>query len=198
MQLFIPTLITVVIAAILAFFIIPRTGALILASVSLLALIAAGVHHYNLFYSEYMLSTWQNGLAANASFLILGLAILFIIGAIFYMFTGGGSVGATGAVNTVQEALTAPFEAMSNSMEKAINSPPGNSSGGIGNVFSNAFQTVTGAANAMTGAVSGAVNAVANAPKNVMKVANNAVGNLARRSNLSPLIPGTSFRASEI
>lgn len=188
MQLFIPTLITVVIAAVLAFLVIPRTGALILASISLLALIAAGVHHYNLFYSEYMLSTWQNGLAENASFIILGLAIVFIIGAIFFMFTGGAS-GVTGGVNSVQEALSAPFEAMSNSMEKTLNAET-NVGTGITNTFANAMKTVTGAANAVTGAVTGAANAVVNAPKNIM--------NMAKRNNLSPLIPGTSFRASEI
>lgn len=185
MQLFIPALITVVIAAILAFLVIPRTGALILASVSLLALIAAGIHHYNLFYSEYMLSTWQNGLGENASFIILGLAIIFIIGAIFYMFTGGAA-GAIGGVNSIQEALSAPFESMSNSMEKTMNAEPN-----IGTVntnpFANAMKTVTGV-------VSGAANAVKNMPGNIAKVVNDT----AKRNNLSPLIPGTSFRASEI
>ena len=47
-----------------------------------------------MFYSEYYLSTWQNGLAAYAPFVILGLAILFIIGAIFYMFSGGAAPSA--------------------------------------------------------------------------------------------------------
>ncbi len=189
MQLFLPTLITVVIAAILAFLVIPRTGALILASVSLLALIAAGIHHYNLFYSEYMLSTWQNGLGANASFIILALAIVFIISSIFYMFTGGGG-GAAGAVNTVQEALSAPFEAMTNSMEKTMNAqPPTTNSSNTGGLFSNAIETVTKAANA-------AVNTASNLASNAMKATNAVVNN--GRKNLSPLIPGLGFRASEI
>jgi hypothetical protein len=188
MQLFLPTLITVVIAAILAFLVIPRTGALILASVSLLALIAAGIHHYNLFYSEYMLSTWQNGLGANASFVILALAIIFIIGSIFYMFVGvaaGGTGAATGAVNTIQEALAAPFEAMSSSMEKTINAQPAGTSG-ITNMITTAIQNVKGAANTVTNAIS-----------NVAKVTNNVV-NVGRRNNISPLLPGLDFRASQI
>ncbi len=188
MQLFLPTLITVVIAAILAFLVIPRTGALILASVSLLALIAAGIHHYNLFYSEYMLSTWQNGLGANASFIILALAIVFIISSIFYMFTGGGG-GAAGAVNTVQEALSAPFEAMTNSMEKTMNAEPSTTNTNKGGLFSNAIETVTKAANAV-------VNTASNVASNAVKATNAVVNN--GRKNMSPLIPGLGFRASEI
>jgi hypothetical protein len=52
--------------AFFAFFVIPKTGPMILAGVSLVALIAAGIHHYKMFYSEYYLSTWQNGLTSYA------------------------------------------------------------------------------------------------------------------------------------
>jgi len=188
MQLFIPTLITIVIAAVLAFIVIPRTGALILASVSLLALIAAGIHHYNLFYSEYMLSTWQNGIGANASFIILGLAIVFIIGSVFYMFTGTGtSVAANiGSINSVQEALAAPLNAMSQSMEQVMNTKPSvENTGGITGAFNKGLDAITNVANVVT--------------NNVNTVVNNALnGAKANASKFSPIIPGTNFRASEI
>ena len=48
MELFLPSLFVVVIAALLAFVIIPRMGSMILAITSLIALILAGYHHYNL------------------------------------------------------------------------------------------------------------------------------------------------------
>lgn len=187
MQLFIPSVITIVIAAVLAFLVIPRTGALILASISLLAVIAVGIHHYNLFYSEYMLSTWQNGIGANASFIVLALAIVFIISSILYMFKGGASTDATGAaagaVNTVKDAFTAPFEAMTASVEKVANATsatPANT-GNVG---------ATGFFNKGLAAVTGAVNAVANT------VATNMSKNNANKA--SPLIPGLGFRASEV
>lgn len=171
MQLFIPSVITIVIAAVLAFLVIPRTGALILASVSLLAVIAVGLHHYNLFYSEYMLSTWQNGIGANASFIVLGLAILFIISSILFMFKGGADTGAAaGAVNSVKDALSAPFEGMTASVEKVANA----SNSGVAGFFNKGLAAVNGAVNAAT----------------------NAVKNNANKT--SPLIPGLGFRASEL
>jgi hypothetical protein len=186
MQLFIPSVITIVIAAVLAFLVIPRTGALILASVSLLAVIAVGIHHYNLFYSEYMLSTWQNGIGANASFIVLGLAIVFIISSILFMFKGGSGADATGAaagaVNSVKDALSAPFESMAASAEKVANASNAAASGNSGN------SGVTGFFNKGLAAVTGAVNGATNAAKPAKNNANKS----------SPLIPGLGFRASEV
>ncbi len=185
MQLFIPSVITIVIAAVLAFLVIPRTGALILASVSLLAVIAVGLHHYNLFYSEYMLSTWQNGIGANASFIVLALAIVFIISSILFMFRGGDSgstaaaTAASGAVNTVKEALSAPFEAMTASVEKVANATSTNAANsGAAGFFNKGLAAITGVANA-------AKSAVTNATKN-------------NANKTSPFIPGLGFRASEV
>jgi len=190
MQLFIPSVITIVIAAVLAFLVIPRTGALILAGVSLLAIIAVGIHHYNLFYSEYMLSTWQNGIGANAPFLVLGLAIVFIISSILFMFTGGAGASAnktaTGAVNSVQDALSAPFENLSESVKNVVNATP-----------ANALNTgATGFFNKGLAAVTGATNAIKNAASNVATNATNVVKNNALK--VSPMIPGLGFRASEV
>jgi hypothetical protein len=189
MQLFIPSVITIVIAAMLAFLVIPRTGALILAGVSLLAIIAVGIHHYNLFYSEYMLSTWQNGIGANASFLVLGLAIVFIISSILFMFTGGAGASAnkaTDAVNSVQDALSAPFENLSESVKNVVNATP-----------ANALNTgATGFFNKGLAAVTGAANAFKNAASNVATNATNVVKNNALK--VSPMIPGLGFRASEV
>ena len=192
MQLFIPSVITIVIAAVLAFLVIPRTGALILAAVSLLAIITVGIHHYNLFYSEYMLSTWQNGIGANASFIVLGLAIVFIISSILFMFTGGvgASAGnAAGAVNSVQEALSAPFETFSESVKNVANATPSNVLNiGATGFFNKGLAAVTGATNFMKNAATNAAEQVSNVT-NVVK--NNAL-------KASPMIPGLGFRASEV
>ena len=175
MELFLPSLLILVLMAFFAFLIIPRTGPMILAAVSLIALIAAGIHHYKMFYSEYYLSTWQNGLAAYAPFVVLGLAILFIIGAIFYMFSGGETKAAI--VNAVSTPMEAIQEAVSNS---AANMPPAAS----------ATNPVTAAINQGIQAVANVSGSQPNRPPNVQRSNQNAVR--------SPNIPGLGFPASAV
>jgi hypothetical protein len=170
MELFLPSLFVVVIAALLAFLVIPRMGSLILAITSLIALVLAGVHHYNLFYAEYQLSTWQNGIGANAPFFILGLALLFIIGAVYYMFTGS-------SLAAVKNMLpnTSPIEEIQNAVQNSVeNMPP---------------------ANTATNAATAAIN---NGLKNMMGALNNKPANNRSANNKSQAIPGLNFRPSEI
>jgi hypothetical protein len=130
MELFLPSLFVVVIAALLAFVIIPRMGSMILAITSLIALVLAGIHHYNLFYAEYQLSTWQNGIGANAPFFILGLALLFIIGSIFFIFTGSAPVTLAKVANMLPES--SPLEELTERVEKSVtNMPPANTATNI-------------------------------------------------------------------
>lgn len=183
MELFLPSLFIVVIAALLAFVIIPRMGSMILAITSLIALILAGYHHYNLFYSEYQLSTWQNGIGANAPFFILGLAILFIIGAVFYMFTGGvASVANIANIGNVKNMLpnTSPFEEIQNAVQNSIaNMPPANTATNpVTEVFNTGLRNIVG---------------------NIGPVANNrGANNKPANKNNKSLIPNLGFRASEI
>ena len=83
-------------------------GGTILVVVSILALIAAGVHHYAMFSSEYALSTWQLGLQANAAWVVLGFALVFVLAALFYMF---GSPSQAATVATPLKSLQAAAEA---------------------------------------------------------------------------------------
>jgi hypothetical protein len=181
MELFLPSLMIIVVMAFFAFLVIPRTGPMILAAVSLVALIAAGIHHYKMFYSEYYLSTWQNGLAAYAPFVILGLAILFIIAAIFYMFSGGETKSAiANAVSTPMEAIQ---EVVSNSV---ANMPPAST-----------------ATNPLTAAINKGINAAANVVGNTgpAPVANRPVNrppNRPANALKSPNIPGLGFPPSAV
>lgn len=186
MELFLPSLIVILIAAIFAFFVVPKMGSMILAITSLVALIAAGIHHYSLFYSEYQLSTWQNGLGANAPFVVLGIAFLFIISSIYYMFTGASS--------TVTNALSAPITAITESVENAVNTMP----------------SANTATNPMTAALNTTIKSIIptiadNNKKNNSSFfgSNNKKNNTSffglnnKKNNSSPLIPGLGFKASE-
>jgi hypothetical protein len=149
MELFLPGLIVLLLAAFFIFLILPRMGPMILAVVSIVALLAAGIHHYSMFHSEYALSTWQYGLAAYAPWVVLGLALLFIIGAILFVF--GGSEGRAAVVN----AVSTPMEAIQNAVVGSANAMP----------------SANTATNPVTAAINSGLNAIVGS--NTNKPANN-------------------------
>lgn len=122
MELFLPGLVTLLLAGFFVFLVLPRFGTTVLVITSLVALILAGIHHYSMFSSEYRLSTWQVGLAGYAPWIVVILAIFFIIGAMQYLFTKGDA-----PIETITKNLTASFNAMTtnrptNGITGAINS----------------------------------------------------------------------------
>ena len=83
-----------------------------------------------MFSSEYRLSTWQVGLAGYAPWIVVILAIFFIIGAMQYIFKPStGFIGTAGPapIETITKNLSASFNAMTtnrptNGITGAINS----------------------------------------------------------------------------
>jgi hypothetical protein len=175
MELFLPGLLVLVIVALFAFLIIPRTGPMILAVISLIALIAAGVHHYKLFSSEYALSTWQYGLASYAPWITLGLALLFIIGAISFIFA------APETKSKVLNSVSTPMQQIQAAVQESVQAMP---------PATTATNAVTGAFNRGIAAITQPEGAPAAAPSS---------SNQNRRPNQgqSPLVPGVGFPASQ-
>ncbi len=172
MELFLPGLIVFVLVAFFAFLVIPKTGPMILAVASLIALIAAGVHHYQLFSYEYSLSTWQYGLASYASYIVLGLALLMIIAAISFVFMGSENKA------KVMEAVATPMEQIQTAVKNSIQQMPNASS----------------ATNPLTAAINRGVNAMTG-PAGPMAMEAPRPPNVTNQR--SPIIPGLGFRASE-
>jgi hypothetical protein len=105
MELFLPGIIVVLLAAFFIFLIIPRFGATILVGASVLALCMAMYNHLSLFGSEYRLSTWQMGLAASAPWFVLLLSFIFVIGALQHIFSGSGPSISEQISNSVKNSL---------------------------------------------------------------------------------------------
>jgi hypothetical protein len=91
MELFLPGVIVLLLAAFFIFLIIPRFGSTILVGASVLALLMGIYNHISMFGSEYRLSTWQVGLAASAPWIVLFLSFLFVIGALQHIFSGSSN-----------------------------------------------------------------------------------------------------------
>ena len=144
MELFIPSILALIIAAAIVMFVLPRLSSVILGSLALVFVIVAAYQHYNFFYTEYRQSTWQLPLVEYAPYLLLGGLVLFLI---FF------SINFIGTSTTAQAA--APLVAMNAAVERVANQAP----------------TVAGVTNAVTNAANNALKAVGlganNAAKNI-------------------------------
>jgi hypothetical protein len=143
MELVLPSLIILLLSAFFIFMVLPRTGPLILAVVSVLALVGAGIQHYSMFSAEYRFSTWQNTMTAYAPFVVLGLALITILAAAVSAFYGN-------VVSTV-----APIDVVSNAISNMKNTLPSASS---------ATNMVTAGINKGLAAIAPIAHSVANAP----------------------------------
>ena len=150
--------------------VLPRMGPMVLAVVALIALIAAGVHHYSLFASEYTLSTWQYALAAYTPWVVLALSFVFIISSV--MFIVGGPEARASMLNTV----STPMESIQAAVATSATNMP----------------SAASATNVVTAGLNRAINSVpalASGPTNATN---------ANRNKKTPNIPGLGFAASQV
>lgn len=188
MELFIPSVLVLLVAAAVVFFVFPRFGAPVLAIISV-GLLAFGIYqHSKNFGTEYSGSTWQYDIAAYAPFLMVG-GVLVVVG--FYLlslFTGGGAAPTAPEVPTVAEMPPA------NTATNAVTAGVNNALKGAANVMNNATKAANKAPNALAApgaAVNGAAAAAATAATNAANAAKNALtgvtnaitGNAAKANN---------------
>ena len=79
MQLLLPTLLTIILAGIFVFFVIPRvspTFIFILAIIYLFIMVQA---HYNMFVDEYRLNTWRDQLKVLAKPILISIMVLGLL-----------------------------------------------------------------------------------------------------------------------
>jgi hypothetical protein len=93
MEFFLPSILFLLVACGIVFFIIPRFGPLILAGVALTLLILGIYNHYSMFATEYRLSTWQSGMIGYAPYIMVGALVLAILLYLFYLIPSGENMG---------------------------------------------------------------------------------------------------------
>jgi hypothetical protein len=91
MEFFLPSILFLLVACGIVFFVIPRFGPLVLAGISLILLILGIYNHYSMFATEYRLSTWQSGMIGYAPFIMIGALVLAIILYLFYLTPVGSN-----------------------------------------------------------------------------------------------------------
>jgi hypothetical protein len=91
MEFFLPSVLVLLLAAAVVFFIFPSFGPLTLAIVSMILLVLGVYQHWAQFGVEYRLSTWQLGSLAYAPYLMVGGLLLAIIIFLGYLVPPGSS-----------------------------------------------------------------------------------------------------------
>jgi hypothetical protein len=161
MELFIPSFLILILAAIVVFTIVPKFGPHVITVISL-ALLTFGVyHHWNMFKSEYRLATWHEPLKQIAPAILIGILLLFILTYILSFFGSGVPVPAVGDVST---AVNSAVTSATNTVSGIVNS--------VKNVANQATNTVAN---------------VANQAANVVKNNTNTLRNNLRKNNIGSL-----------
>lgn len=133
MEIFLPSILIVLLAGVVVFTILPRFGPLVLTVVAIILLMFGVYHHYHLFYDEYRLSTWQTTSTFLAPALVLGVALFFILGYILSFFGSGIPVpkvadvvpdvgeAVSNIVNTATETVSNVVNSANNVMSNVVN-----------------------------------------------------------------------------
>jgi hypothetical protein len=114
MELFLPGLFVLLISSLFVFLVVPNVGSISLGVICAVTLVAVLWHHSHLFKDEYRLSTWQAQLSTYAPFIVLGVAILVIIGVMLNMISQKG----------VMETIKAPVEVLTNTVQNSVSNMP--------------------------------------------------------------------------
>ena len=80
MELYLPSLVIVLLAGLVIFAILPRLGPLILVIIVSVLLAVTGYHHASLFAEDYASSTWQTSVYNSAAPFMIAMVVLLSIG----------------------------------------------------------------------------------------------------------------------
>jgi hypothetical protein len=149
MELFLPSLLIILLAGAVVFTVIPKFAPMTLTLIALGLLIFGVSHHYKLFYDEYRLSTWQTS-SFIAPALVIGVALFFILGYLLSYFGSGVPVPNLANVPSVSDITTGISNATStvttavtNAANKAVNTvtnAANRGTSGITNTFNNGLR----------------------------------------------------------
>lgn len=152
MEFFIPGLFIFLIAVLVSFFLVPKATPMT-AAILAIAFLTYGVYdHYQLFASEYKLSTWQEGLKIYAPFIMVGVIIMYSIYGMIAFFTGGAvpvpsipdmpsmpTMGNVPSLNQMSNQMTNTLNNVANSIENATSNIFSNNKGNNGSSFKNSI-----------------------------------------------------------
>jgi hypothetical protein len=210
MELFIPSVLVLLLAAAVVFFILPRFGAPVLAIISV-ALLVYGIYtHMNAFGTEYRFSTWQLGLVSYAPYIMIGGLLLVIA---FYLIsisplgkpnaatapnmpevpTVAEMPPASTATNVVTEGVNNALKGLTNIVGMANTNKKNVGNGLVNKVANNAIDAVNKAGNAVKNTIGNALTGVSN-----VLTGNVTKPNTNTNVNKGTKVPGLNFPLSSL
>jgi hypothetical protein len=127
MEVFIPSLILFLTAAIISVAVFPQLTPMILATIAVLALVAAAHNHYSLFGKEYQFMSLTSSAGVAAPYLLVGAVIIGILGYLLFLIGAGKKMNMVAPSSTIP-----PPETSTNYLTEAIGN--GLSASGMANV----------------------------------------------------------------
>ncbi len=125
MELFLPSLLLMLLAGAVVFAVLPRFGPHVLTGLSIALLIFGVSHHYKSFHHEYRLATWYQTSAFIAPALVLGIALFFLLSYMLSFFGGSGvpvpSMPSIPGVDDVTSAVTSVVNAAKSAVTSTVN-----------------------------------------------------------------------------
>ena len=172
MELFLPSLLVFILAALMVFLVLPQLNSLMLVLMAGLLVLLGTYHHFKIFWDEYRQSTWQESLKIFAPGVIIAMIFVYLFFAIASFYMGGKATASPPPIELPSaESATNPITAAINTSLGAVNS----------------------VADSMNKAATSAVNAVKNVlPNSLTGNASNASAN--KKNN--GLAPTRSFLAT--
>ena len=86
MQLFLPSLVTIIVAGVCIFFVIPRVSPILIFIISLIFLFIMIQSHYSMFKNEYKLTSWREQLSVFASPILISIIVIGLVFAASQLF----------------------------------------------------------------------------------------------------------------
>ena len=136
MEIFLPSLLIILLAAVVVFTVLPRMGPIVLTVLSIVLLLFGVSHHYKMFYDEYRLATWYKSASFLAPALVLGVTLFFILGFILSFFGVNVPVPAAPAIPSLTEITNVATSAV-NTVKNSVANTVGNATSTVGNVTRN-------------------------------------------------------------
>jgi len=121
MELFLPSILIFLLAAIVVVVLIPQFSPIIIVTLAIVLLVAGMYNHFSMFWDEYKQSTWQQSLTLFAPGIIIIAIFVYLFFAIGAFFTGGKvPVPVMPDVSTIPSAETAT-NALTSSINDTMN-----------------------------------------------------------------------------
>jgi hypothetical protein len=123
MELFLPSILVFILAALMVFLVLPQLNSIMLVVMAGLLVLLGTYHHFKIFWDEYRQSTWQESLKIFAPGVIIAMIFVYLFFAIASFYMGGKATASPPPIELPSaESATNPITAAINTSLSAVNS----------------------------------------------------------------------------